>query len=141
MGARLSDKQKKKIIADYSITENYSATAKLNDVSRTTVSRVVSESADLDSLLQQKKEQNTADILAYMERQRDIVCEIIGKGLNALNDDEKLAAASPTQITTALGTLIDKWTMISGRTADTVEEDELSKSLKELAEGLESDDK
>ena len=32
----------------------------------------------------------------------------------ALNDPEKLAEATPAQITTALGTLIDKWTDIKG---------------------------
>ena len=39
----------------------------------------------------------------------DRACEIIEKGLAALNDPERLAEASPAQITTALGTLIDKW--------------------------------
>ena len=46
-----------------------------------------------------------------MESQRGIVCEIIGKGLDVLNDPEKLSRATPSQITTALGTLIDKFTM------------------------------
>ena len=58
--------------------------------------------------------ENTTDILAYMESQRKTVCEIIGKGLAALNDPDKLAEATPAQITTALGTLIDKWTMAQG---------------------------
>ena len=75
-----------------------------------------------------------------MESQKGLVCEIIGKGLAALNDPEKLAEATPAQITTALGTLIDKWTAISGGPADTAKEDDLSKSLKEMAEGLESDE-
>ncbi len=55
-----------------------------------------------------KKEENTTDILAYIERTRGIVCEILGKGLDALNSPDKQAEASPAQITTALGTLIDK---------------------------------
>ena len=67
------------------------------------------------------------------------MCEIIGKGLAALNDPEKLAEATPAQITTARGTLIDKWATVSGGPADTVKEDELSKSLREMAEELESD--
>ena len=53
-----------------------------------------------------------------MESQRDIVCQIIGKGLAVLNDPEKLAEATPSQITTALGTLIDKWTQVQGMGAD-----------------------
>ena len=47
--------------------------------------------------------------LEYMENQKGVVCEIIGKCLTILNDEEKLAKAQPQQITTAMGTLIDKF--------------------------------
>ena len=87
-----------------------------------------------------KKEENTADILAYMESQRKVVCEIIGKGLAELNKPKKLALATPAQITTALGTLIDKWTAISGGAEDAAKEDDLSRSLREMARELDSDD-
>lgn len=109
MAARLADRKKKKILADYTELESYSATAKLNGVSKDTVRRLVASCADFAGKAQKKKEENTADILAYMESKRDIVCEILGKGLDALNSPDKLAEASPAQITTALGTLIDKW--------------------------------
>lgn len=75
-----------------------------------------------------------------MESQRKVVCEIIGKGLEALNSPEKLAEATPSQITTAMGTLIDKWTAISGGPADTAKEDDLSRSLRELGQEMESDE-
>ena len=140
MAARLTDRQKKKIVADYLETESYNATAKKNGVCGQTVRRVVEESQGIAENLKQKKEENTADILAYMESKRNIVCEILGKGLDALNDPEKLKEATPAQITTALGTLIDKWTSISGGPADTAKEDDLSRSLKELGKELESDE-
>ena len=35
--------------------------------------------------------------------------------------------------------LIDKWTMIGGAPTDTKKDDDLSASLREMAEGLESD--
>ena len=140
MAARLTDKQKKKIVADYLELGSYNATAKRNNVSDTTVKRIVLESGEIAEKLEQKKAENTADILAYMESKRGVVCEIIDKGLTALNDPEKLAEASPAQITTALGTLIDKWSAVSGGPADTAKEDELSKSLREMAEELESDE-
>ena len=111
MAARLTDKQKKKIVADYLENSSYRATAKKNKVSDGTVKRIVAECSDIQQKEAQKKEENTADILAYMESQRGIVCEIIGKGLDVLNDPEKLSRATPSQITTALGTLIDKFTM------------------------------
>ena len=140
MAARLTDKQKKKIVADYLELGSYRATAKKNNVADGTVKRIVLECGDFERKIAQKKEENTADILAYMESKRGVVCEIIEKGLAALNSAEKLADASPAQITTALGTLIDKWATVSGGPADTAKEDELSKSLREMAEVLESDE-
>ncbi len=131
MAARMTDRQKKKILADYVQTNNYCATAKINGVSATTVKNLVRANADIVEKCEQKKEENTADVMEYM---------FIGKGLEMLNDPEKLAAANLSQITTAMGTLIDKWAMIGGSPADTVREDALSQSLKEMAKELESDD-
>ncbi len=139
MANRLTDKQKKKIVADYLELGSYNATANRNGVSNHTVKRVVLEVPEISEKVKQKKAENTADILAYMESQRGLVCEIIGKGLAVLNDEEKLREATPAQITTALGTLIDKWAAVSGSAADEIKEDGLSKSLREMAEELESD--
>ena len=118
MAARLTDRQKKKILADYVQTSNYCATAKLNGVSANTVKKIVQTNADIAEKLIRKKEENTADVLTYMESQRDVVCQIIGKGLAVLNDSTKLAEATPSQITTAIGTLVDKWTLLQEKTAN-----------------------
>lgn len=138
--AKLNDRQRKKIIADRAEGMSIRELAARYHVSRTTIQRTLKNDPEMGQIVTQKKEQNTADILAYMESQREIVCQIIGKGLSVLNDDEKLKDASPSQITTALGTLIDKWTMVSQGSGDTAQEDDLSKSLKEIGETLESDD-
>ena len=135
MAARLTDKQKKKIVADYLELGSLRAAGRKNGVSGETVKRIVQNDDAFEQKAAQKKEENTADILAYMESKRGVVCEIIEKGLAALNDPEKLADASPAQITTALGTLIDKWAPkgqpISGK--DQVDDDPITKSLKEEA--------
>ena len=65
-----------------------------------------------------KKEENTADVLAYMDAHKDLVCSFIGKGLELLNDPDKLKAANLSQITTAMGTLIDKWAMVQEKTGN-----------------------
>lgn len=135
MAARLTDKQKKKIVADYLELGSYNAVAKINGVSRQTVKNIVIADAEIGQKLQQKKEQNTADILSYMESRRDQVCEILQTGLEVL--PEKIRTAkSASEVTTAMGTLIDKWTVISGGPTDTAKEDELSKSLRALADEL-----
>lgn len=140
MANRLTDRQRKKIVADYLELGSYNAVAKIHGVSRQTVKNIVTSDTEIGRKLQQKKAENTADILAYMESQRGLVCEIIGKGLAVLNNEEKLREATPAQITTALGTLIDKWAAVSGSAADEIKEDGLSKSLREMAEELESDE-
>ena len=139
MAARLTDKQKKKIVADYLENESYNATAKKNGVCGQTVRRVVEESQEFSENLKRKKEENTADILAYMESRRQAVCDIIEVGLSVL--PEKIQnARSAAEVTTALGTLIDKFTAFGGGPGNDAKEDGLSQSLREMAEGLESDE-
>lgn len=116
--ARLTDRKRKKIVADYLETQSVNAAAKRNGVAWDTAKRVLDESGDIAQKLEEKKAQNSEDILAYMDSQRQVVCEIIGKGLTVLNDPEKLREATPAQITTAIGTLIDKWTQMGRADSD-----------------------
>ena len=139
MAARLTDRQKKKIIADYVQLGSYNATAKVNGVSLNTVKKIVQGNAEIAEMCNRKKDENTVDILAYMEGKRKEVCNIIEVGLSVLPEKIK-TAKSASEVTTALGTLIDKWATVSGGPADTAKEDELSKSLREMAEELESDE-
>lgn len=137
MGAqRLTDKQKKKIIADYVQLQNYTKTAKLNDVAESTVRKIVKNNPDCANQCDIKKEQNTQDMLSYMDSKKKRVQDIIDVYLGVLTDKEKLEVATLQQITTALGTLIDKWTVIDDRKKgdsfhQTVEDDPITKSLKE----------
>ena len=109
MAARLTDKQKKKNIADYVELGSYNATAKLNGVSLNTVKHIVQTNAEIAEMCNQKKEENTASILDYMDAQKDRVCQIIGVGLEVLPDKIR-DAKSASEVTTAMGTLIDKFT-------------------------------
>lgn len=141
MAARLTDRKKKKIIADYVQLGSYNAAAKKNGVSHQTVKRVVLESPEMSKKLQQKKEENTADVLAYMESQKDDVCAVLKICLDELKKPDKYLKVQPQQIATTMAILIDKYTANSGANiADERSEDELSKSLRELGEGLKSDD-
>lgn len=55
MAARLTDRQKKKIIADYVELQSYNAVAKKNNVTHQTVKRVVTASPEFTKIAQQKK--------------------------------------------------------------------------------------
>lgn len=139
MAARLTDRQKKKILADYTQIGSYNAVAKINGVSDKTVRNLVLKNPDITEKYEQKKEQNTTDILDYMERQRDDVCEVLGICLSELKKAERYEKTPPQQIATTMAILIDKYTVFGGGPRDEAEEDGLSRSLRELGGELESD--
>ena len=137
MGAqRLTDKKKKKIIADYVQLQSYRAAARKNGVSDATVRKIVKGDPESSQKCALKKEENAQDMLSYMDSKKERVQELIDVYLGVLTDPEKLEGATLQQITTALGTLIDKWTVIDDRKKgdsfhQTVEDDPITKSLKE----------
>lgn len=110
MAARLTDKQKKKIIADYVQLGSYNATAKINGVSLNTVKKIVQGNADIAEICNQKREQNTAEMIAFMDSRKGEAQKVIDAYLKALADPEKLDGASLSQIATALGIVVDKFT-------------------------------
>lgn len=141
MAKRLTDKQRKAIIADYVELGSYNAVGKRHGVADTTVKRIVVSDSEMQKKLEHKKEQNTADILAHMDSKKDDVNRVIDRYLAALLDEERIAKASPAQLTTAMGTLIDKFTGIrpmSGENA--AEDDPLTKALMEEAERMKHGD-
>lgn len=140
MASRLTDKQKKKILADYLDTGSYNATAERNGVCGHTVKRIVAECPEFSEKLEQKKAENTADILAYMESKRNRVCDILETGLRVLPDKIENAKTA-SEVTTAMGTLIDKWlgAANNGRALQ-AEDDKLTQSLEEIGRTLKSDD-
>lgn len=108
---KLTDKQIKHIIADYAETENLSETARRNNVSDTTVKRYVSSNKEVLELMEQKKEQNTKSVLAFMDAKKNDACSLIEKIMNAMNDPDKIKATSLSQLATTMGIIIDKYTM------------------------------
>ena len=117
MAARLTDRQKKKIIADFVELGSYSAAAKKNKVNPKTVKRIVATDSGTREKVERKKEQNTKAILEHMDGKKELVCQIIDKGLAVLNSQEKLDGATPAQIATAIGKLIDVFAAGEGSAA------------------------
>ena len=69
--AKLSEKRKKKIIADYAVEGSYRAAARKNGVSPNTVRRLVLADPESARAAQDKKGACARDILSYMDGQRD----------------------------------------------------------------------
>ncbi|RGB91091.1 helix-turn-helix domain-containing protein [Hungatella hathewayi] len=109
VASRLTDKQKKDIIADYVETGSYNATAKRFGVALNTVKKICTQNADIAQKCKQKKEQNTADMLAYMDSRKEQAQGIIDEYLKKLADPKKLENATISQIATAMGIVVDKF--------------------------------
>lgn len=109
---KLTDKQKQKIIADYIETQNYCETARINKTDESTVRRIVKsqDNAEIKKKTEEKKEQNTKDILKYMDKIYDKQKKIIDLSLDALI--EKLQKpdmfTSVKDIATVYGVIFDK---------------------------------
>lgn len=109
--AQLSEKKRRKILADWGLEGSYRAAAKKNNVSPSTVRRIVL--ADPVSAAAARDKKTCArDILSYMDGKRDTVCQIIGNGLEVLADPERMQEAKLRDIATMLGILVDKWAMV-----------------------------
>ena len=129
MAKHFTDKEKKQIIAEYIECGNYSQVARDHGCSRTAVSKIVAADTESSQKLQDKKDENTKDILSHMEKKKDKVCDLIDRYLDELMDEDRIAGAKLQQVATALGIVIDKFTENSG-SSDNGALEELIKGLK-----------
>lgn len=107
---KLTDKQKKKIIADYMENQNYSETGRLNNVSNKTVERLVKNNEEVSNKVKEKKEENTKDILQYMDNIAEKQKKIIDLSLEVL--EQKLSNpdlfTNIRDVAIVYGTIFDK---------------------------------
>ena len=107
---KLTDKQKKKIIADYIDNNNYSETARINNISETSVRRIVKGNEGITEKVEQKKEENTQDMFEYMKNKDNDKKRIVDLCFEAL--DKKLSNldmfTNVKDIATVYGIIMDK---------------------------------
>lgn len=108
--SKLTDKKRKKIIADYTEIGSYNEVARINGVARNTVKNVVLKNKDVAKMCQEKKEENTKDILQYMDSIVEKQKEVIDLSLNVLK--EKLSNpdlfTNIRDVAIVYGTIFDK---------------------------------
>lgn len=108
---KLTDKQKKKIIADYMENSNYSETARINgNISPNTVKTIVNKDKKTAKICKQKKEENTKDILEYMDSIVKDQKEVIDLSLQVLKDKLKSPDlfTNVRDVATVYGVIFDK---------------------------------
>lgn len=138
---KLTDKQKKKIIADYVDNGNYSETARLNNTTDTTVRTIIKENKNIAlKKMEQKKEENTQDMLQYLESKKEDKKRVIELCFKALED--KLASpdmfTSIRDIAMVYGILVDKDLKYKEIMNNRIKEDKLTK-VEELLSKIESE--
>ena len=110
--SKLTDKQKKKIIADYISTTNYCETARLNDVSESTVRRICKsqDNEEVTKKIEEKKEENTKTMLEMIEKTNSKRLKVVSKIIDAIDEkaDKIDMFTNVKDLASAYGILIDK---------------------------------
>ena len=132
MADQVTDRERKQIIADYVELGSYNAVAKKHNRHWQTVKNIVTADPDgIRKKCEQKKEENTRDILAFMDQRKDVACDVLDRLLQGLGNEAIIERSSINQIATAFGIVVDKFTLVQG------DGQTLSKA-KELLEGVPS---
>ena len=109
---KLTAKQKKKIIADYIDCGNYSEVARKYRIHHSTVKRIVAADKDFSEKAQQKKEEDTLDVLEYMSgkvaKYKKFTDYLMDERLDPGTSKEKLNELGEVQLITIFGILTDK---------------------------------
>ena len=108
MAGKLNDRDKKRIIADRVEGMSFRKIAEKYNVSAKTIQNVVKADKDFLEKSTRKKEQNTLDMLAYMDGQKGKIQHLLANILEALDNPEKLARTNPRDLATAYGIIYDK---------------------------------
>ena len=132
---KLTDRQKKKIIADYVENGNYSETARINGVNKSTVQRLISNNQEVQQKAQEKKEENTQDMLQYLESKKEDKKRVIELCFKALED--KLASpdmfTSIRDIAMVYGIIVDKDLKIKEIEATKNNVEDINKNISNIA--------
>lgn len=113
MAARLTDKQRKNIIADRAAGLSLRQLAAKYGVSTYAIRTAIKKDPEATRIITQKNEENTKDILKQLDARTGKVMQIIDLGIDALLDPVKFDRAGAQAIATTLGILIDKYTNLA----------------------------
>ena len=112
MAERLTDLEKKKIIAYYIECQNYSEVARKFNINASTVMRIVQkqDNEEMQRKAKEKKEENTKSVLEAMDERREKKISILNKILDAIETkaDNLDMFTNIKDLATAYGIIMDK---------------------------------
>lgn len=130
MRSNVTDAKKKRIIADYTEMESYRAVGRKHGLSATTIRNIVQANPDALHMCADKKAQNTVDMITYLDSIKGEAQRFIGACIREMNQPGRLEKARLSEITTAMGTTIDKFVSIARMNESALEK------LDQIVEGL-----
>lgn len=139
---KLTDKEKKKIIADYVECGNYREVARINNRSYETIRRIVNSDETISKKMTQKSEENTKDIIEYMDSKKSDTQRVLTKLLHGIEvkADELDMLTDIKGLATAYGIILDKQLKILELQRGMGNSDQLSK-VEELLTKLDEEAK
>lgn len=132
--AKLTDKQRKQILAESVEGSSIRALAAKYHVSTTTIQRVLNGDKELKQKVAQKKEENVMSVLTFMDSKKNDVCALIEKLLEAMNNPAKIAATPLSQLATTMGIIIDKYLLNESPQASNIKENNLFEAINSCGE-------
>lgn len=110
MAKRLSDKEKKQIIAYYIECQNLRETARKFNVSPDTVNRLIKQEKDIEQNLSQKKQENTKTVLQELDKTKEKRIKLINKMIDKMDEkvDNLDMFTNVKDLATAYGIIVDK---------------------------------
>lgn len=107
---RLTDKERKEIVAEYVDCQSYNRVAKNHKISATTVKKWVKQDTESVKKCEQKKEENTQSMLDMIAKTNNKRLSVISKIVDAIDEKvEKIDAFTNVKdLASAYGVLIDK---------------------------------
>lgn len=106
---KLTDKQRKQLVADYIECGSYSEVARKYGMSVNGAKKVVQTDKTSARRCKAKKDENTLAMLDYLDSKKDEAQGIISQILRNLRDSERLKDASPREQATVMAIVIDKF--------------------------------
>lgn len=110
MSKRLTDKEKKEIIAYYIECQNLRETARKFNVSPDTVKRITQQEKDIEQNLTQKKQENTKSVLQELDKTKEKRINLLNKMIDKMNEkvDNIDMFTNVKDLATAYGIIVDK---------------------------------
>ena len=135
--AKITDLEKKNIVADYVDCQNYSEVARKYNVSVEAIRRIDKEDDEIVKKHATKKEENTQTTIEYMQTQHETKKRILDKILTAIESkaEDVDMFTNIKDLATAYGIILDKELKVlelKNRSADNSELTKLDELLKEI---------